>query len=417
MDAHLSAVDAAWLRMDRPTNRMMITGVMIFDQRIDPEALGRLLEERLLPHERFRERVVEGFHGPRWQLDPDFDLRSHVHHVALPAPAGHAALVELVSDLLSSPLDRERPLWQLHVVDLDHGGSAVVTRLHHCIGDGVALVRLLLSLTDGEHGAGPRRVGRALPHVHGLVRRARQAALEARALVRLLTLPPDPRTGLAGRLGVRKRVAWSAPLPFEHLERLAHAAGATLNDLVLAAVTGALREWLDEHGGCPPGLEVRALVPVNLRAGDRGGLGNRFGLVYLPLPLGEREPRARLVELKRRADAVKASPDAVVAFGVLGVLGVASAAMERVGVELFTRKATLLATSVPGPPAPVRLAGRRVRELVVFAPASGKMGVTLSLLSYAGQVTIGVASDEHLVPDPGALVTAVERELAGTGFC
>jgi hypothetical protein len=146
--------------------------------------------------------------------------------------------------------------------------------------------------------------------------------------------------------------------------------------------------------------------------GDGHELGNRFGLVYLPLPLGERHPAARLAELKQRMDEVKASPDAVVAFGVLGLLGLATLAVERVGIELFTRKSTLLATNVPGPPAPVHIAGRRVREMITFAPASGRMGITLSILTYGGQVQIGVASDEHVMPDPETLLRVIERELS-----
>jgi len=277
-------------------------------------------------------------------------------------------------------------------------------------------VRVLLSLTDDARGAAPRHVGRELPHVEGLVHRARLAANEARAAVRLVTLPPDPPTVLSERTGVRKRVAWSAPLPLAPLDARARAAGATINDVLLAAVAGALRAELEARHAWRDGLEVRAMIPVNLRGGNGNGhgLGNRFGLVYLPLPLGERDADARLAELKRRMDAVKASPDAVVAFGVLGFLGLATLAVERFGIELFTRKATLLATNVPGPPAPVRLAGRRVREMITFAPASGRMGITLSLLTYGGNLQLGVASDEHVMPDPQGFIADIERQLAAS---
>ncbi len=411
----LNAVDAAWLRMDTPTNRMMITNVLVFDDPIDVGALGRLLEERLLPHQRFVQRIVDTPRGPAWALDPDFDLRSHLLHVALPAPGDRAALTRLTSDLMSSALDRARPLWQVHVVDgLAGGGSALIIRLHHCIGDGVALVRLLLTLTDDARAASPRHVGMQLPHAEGLVARARLAATELRSAIRLVTLPPDPATVLSERLGVRKHAAWSSPLPLGPIDERARAAGVTFNDLVLAAVTGALREYLESRRAYWHGLEVRAMLPVNLRNGDPKGraLGNRFGLVYLPLPLGERDPAARLAELKRRMDEVKASPDAVVAFGVLGLLGLATLAVERFGIELFTRKSTLLATNVPGPPEPVHLMRRRLAEMIVFAPASGRMGVTLSILTYGGAVQIGVASDEHVMPDPETFIAAIERELS-----
>jgi hypothetical protein len=414
----LSAVDAAWLRMDRPTNRMMITGIFTFDEALDVGELAQLLEERLLPHERFRQRIVDGPRGPRWELDPDFDLRSHLHHVALPAPGDRATLAALVSDLMSSPLDRARPLWQAHVVDgLAGGGSALVTRLHHCIADGVALVRLLLSLTDDARTAEPHHVGRQVPHVAGLLRRARLAANEARAAVRLVTLPPDPPTVLSEPLGVRKHATWSSPLALAPLDAHARANGATINDVLMAAITGALREYLDARHAWRDGLELRAMLPVNLRGGDGHGneLGNRFGLVYLPLPLGERDREARLAELKHRMDDVKASPDAVVAYGVIGLLGLATVAVERFGIDLFTRKSTLLATNVPGPPEPVHLIGRRVREMISFAPASGKMGITLSILTYGGNVQLAVAADEHAMPDPERFIAAIERELSSLG--
>ena len=416
MTERLSAVDAAWLRMDTPTNRMMITGIFTFDEPLDVGELARLLEARLLPHERFRQRIVDGPRGPRWELDPDFDLRSHLHHVALPEPGDRATLAALVSDLMSSPLDRARPLWQAHIVDgLAGGGSALVTRLHHCIADGVALIKLLLSLTDDARTATPRHVGRELPHVEGLIRRARLAANEVRSAVRLVTLPPDPPTVLSEPLGVRKHAAWSSPLPLEPLDAHARASGATINDLLMATITGALREYLEARHAFTDGLEVRAMLPVNLRGDDGHGLGNRFGLVYLPLPLGERDRDARLAELKHRMDDVKASPDAVVAFGVLGLLGLATVAVERFGIDLFTRKSTLLATNVPGPPQPVHLIGRRVREMISFAPASGKMGITLLILTYGGNVQVSVASDEHVMPDPERFISAIEDELRSLG--
>lgn len=406
MSERLSAVDAAWLRMDRPNNRMMITSILTFDERLELADLERVIEERLLPHQRFRQRVVGTLRGPAWELDSRFDLHSHLHAIAMPA----GGLAELVSDLASSPLDRDRPLWQVHVVERVGGGTAVVVRLHHCIGDGFALVRLLLSLTDAERGPEPRWVNRALPRAQGPLGWARLAVADAVAAVRLLTLPPDPETALNGPLGVRKRIAWSAPLPIAPLEQRAHAAGATITDLVLAALAGAFGEHLEAHGGVPEGGEVRAMVPVNLRSsGD--GLGNRFGLVYVPLPVGERDAGARLEEVAERMTAAKSSPDAVVAFGVLGLMGLANAAVERFGVELFSRKATVMATSIPGPRTPVWLAGRRLGQLIVFAPASGQIGITLSMISYAGAVTLGVASDERLLPDPQALIAAIERRL------
>lgn len=409
----LSAVDAAWLRMDRPTNRMMITALLVLQGRLERAALERALTERLLGHPRFRQHVVAGPLGrPRWAPDPHFALASHLHEVGLP-PGGEAALRALVGDLMSTPLDRARPLWAAHIVDGYGEDTALVVRIHHCIADGVALVKLLLSLTDHEAPAEAAGVGRAPPPPTGLLGRLGRALGTARALADVLALPPDPPTALLGPLGVRKRVAWSRPAELGAIARAARAEGGTVNDLLLAAVAGALRAYLTARMGAPPTVEVRALVPVNLRRVVGGGAtGNRFGLVYVPLPLTHTTPAARLGETRRRMDAIKASPQAVMAFGLLGALGLASVMVERFGVELFTRKATALVTSVPGPSAPVRLAGRRLVSMDVWAPASGQVGVTLSLLSYAGSLRLGVASDEHLVPDPEAIAAAYDDELA-----
>jgi len=146
-----STVDAAWLHMDKPTNLAMITGVMSFPEPLDFARLQATVEARLLPFVRFRQRVQETnlpFGLPRWELDADFDLANHVQHVTLPEPGDHAALQNQVSELMSIPLDRSRPLWQMHYIDNYEGGSALVSRLHHCIADGIALMQVLLSLTD-----------------------------------------------------------------------------------------------------------------------------------------------------------------------------------------------------------------------------------------------------------------------------
>ena len=146
----LSMVDAAWLRMEDPTNLMMVTGVLMLEGAIERDRLRTALEERLLSYPRFRQRVAQpafGLGQPAWVDDPNFDLDAHVHHVALPRPGGKRALEAFVSDLLSTPLDFSKPLWQLHVVETADG-SVIVSRLHHCIADGIALVQVLLSLTD-----------------------------------------------------------------------------------------------------------------------------------------------------------------------------------------------------------------------------------------------------------------------------
>src|SRR4030081_1719025 len=214
----LSNVDAAWLRMEDPTNLMMVTGILVFEEPLDPRRVRAVLEKRLLTFDRFRQRVVEapfGIGPPRWVDDDRFDLDAHLHRVALRAPGDQAALEELVGDLMSTPLDMSKPLWQIHLVEGYGGGSVFLSRLHHCIADGIALVQLLLSLTDSSprprRGAPLRRprpagsnplaaplgvLAALLANPIGLVELAQGGLSLAETLQRLVLLPPDPPTVL-----------------------------------------------------------------------------------------------------------------------------------------------------------------------------------------------------------------------------
>jgi diacylglycerol O-acyltransferase len=447
-----SAVDAAWLHMEHPTNLMMVTGVLVFDEVLDFGRLTALMERSLLRVPRFTQRVVEPrlpFGTPHWEADPTFDLRSHLHRAALYPPGDAAALRELVSDLMSTPLDFSKPLWQFHLVEGFGAGSALVGRLHHSIGDGIALVRVLLSMADGDekeretaapsanelHGwerlvpfFGPaakvvsrtlevtesfvREGVETLAHPEHLLELAARGASGAESLAKLLLMPPDPPTPFKGPLGVAKRVAWSDPMPLDEVKGVGRVLGATVNDVLLAAVTGALRRYLDGRGTPVRDLEFRAVVPVNLRRPEEETeLGNRFGLVFLTLPVGIEDPVDRLFELKERMDEIKRSPEAVVAFGLLGAIGSAPAEVERVVVDLFGRGGTGVMTNVAGPRQRISFAGVPAREMMFWVPQSGRLGLGVSILSYAGGVSLGVATDAGLVPDPEEILDGFRQEF------
>ena len=409
----LRAVDAAWLRMDSPTNAMVISALLVFRAAPGIERIRALVNERLLVQRRFRQRVVQPALGlPHWALDPHFDVRAHLHHIALPAPGDQAALEALVSDLASTPLDRTKPLWQAYLIDGVGAGAALFARLHHSMGDGVSLVRFLLGMTDEGALLSPPEVGVAAPHPKGLAERAQLASAQARTLGHLLMLPPDSPSVLKGELGTQKRIAWSAPAPLDPIKACARQHGAKVNDVLVAAVSGALANYLQTLGPVA-GLELRALVPVYVRDdSDPGELGNHFGLVYVPLAIDAADRYERLKKLQASFDAIKAQPDAVVALGVLGAMGVATSEIEHIGIQLFTRKASVMITNVPGPPVEIHLAGSPLSEMLVWAPVSGHIGLGVSLLSYAGQVRLGIAADAKRVADPRAIVSAYEAELA-----
>jgi diacylglycerol O-acyltransferase / wax synthase len=428
--------DAAWLHMDRPTNRMIVTTVLWFDEQLDWTQVRTLLQERLVDrYPRFSQRVVHQFGVPWWDDDESFDLGNHVFHVALAAPGGQRELEEYVASTLHLPLAPQLPLWEMHFVDgFKAGGCAIVSRIHHCIADGVALSRVLLSLTDdrdaaaaaetetsnGHHRPGPVRAGVALVetvagdlvHPSRIAHQISSGVAAATALGGLLALPPDHRTALRGDLGMRKQVVWSEPLQLSRIKHAAHAHGVTVNDLVLSAVSGALREHLADDDGRAP--DVRAIVPVNLR--DSTGplprdLGNRFGLVYITMPLSVADPLERLAEVQRRTAAMKHSAAAPVSFGVLDMVGRTPAAVEQLLVGAFSAKGSAVITNVVGPTEPVFLAGRRLRGTVGWPPESGDLGLGVSIISYDGELSVGLLTDEHVLPEPRLLLAAIGREL------
>ncbi len=438
----MSSVDAAWLGMEDPTNLMMVSGVMVLDGPLDMKRMRLVLDRRLAPFNRFHQRVVR----PRtragiahWEDDPNFDVDNHVSHIALPAPAGDVALRSLVSDLMSAPLDLTKPLWHIHVIDGYDGRSVVLARIHHSIADGIALVRVLLGLTDetaqwkapARHS--PRRNDRpafSLDWLPAAVRRglatgqqlvaqpdrvldaARLGVHGAYRLGRLVVLPPDPATVFKGELGRRKRAAWSETLPLDDFKAIGKAFGATVNDVLIGTATGALRRYLERRGQPTTGVAIRASVPVNLRPLERAHeLGNAFGLVFITLPVGVADPVKRLRAIKKEMDGLKQSPEALVAFGVLSLMGLAPVEVEQVGLRFFGSKATAVLTNVPGPRHPLYLAGRKIDRVMFWVPQSGRLGLGISIISYAGSVMLGVASDARLVPDPERIVEAFKTEF------
>jgi diacylglycerol O-acyltransferase / wax synthase len=449
MRTPLANVDAAWHRMDEPANHMVVTGVLIFDKPVSMKQLRGLLERRLLRFARFRQRVIEplgGIGSLSWEEDPDFSIHHHLASARLPAPGDETALQAFTSELASRAFSRGRPPWRFYLVPRYQGGSALIVRLHHCIGDGLALVHVLLSMADGapepaepmRHEADPgdfwdsvraslaglAEAALALPLRAGkdalallrnpgrLVRPSAEAANHVASLVRLLLLPPDPRTSFKGPLGRRKRLVWSRSFRLDDFKAAGSATDTTVNDILMTALAGALRRYLLARGAVPRELDVRAVVPVNLRPADEAHLlGNRFGLVFLSLPLGIQETLARLKELSRRMQALKKSPDAAATWGLLWVMGQLPRPLFDLVVDLFATKATTVVTNVVGPKEAISLLGVRVRQAMFWVPCAGHLGLGVSLLSYAGRVWVGVQADVGLVPDPEQILAGFEEEL------
>ncbi|MFY0564378.1 WS/DGAT/MGAT family O-acyltransferase [Archangium lansingense] len=448
MSERMHPSDASWLQMEEPTSLMVITAVLWCDEPVDFERLKEVVRERLVErYPRFRQRVVTGglLGTARWEDDPGFRLENHLRRTRLPPPGGRAELERMVGESMSTPLDFSWPLWELHVIQGYEDGCALLMRVHHCIADGISLARVLLSLTDERAAGGARaedfeeveeasgRLARLLRGARTVVGSTRAAwkrgaellaepiqlmdlavegARGASALSRVLTLMHDPPSPLTGELGRVKQVAWSRPVPVGKVREIGHGTGSTVNDVVMAVVAGMLRRYVAARGQPPE--DVRAVVPVNLRPLREPiprELGNRFGVVFLPLPLGLENPVDRLWELKKRMDKLKRSPEAAVVFGMLSAAGLAPAPVERMAVDVMRKKASVVLTNVPGPKRPVYLAGARLAGVMFWVPMAARLGVGLSIFSYAGHVTLGVAADEGLVPDPRELIEDFEEEL------
>jgi WS/DGAT/MGAT family acyltransferase len=434
----MSTADAAWLRMDRPTNLMIVNSVLWFDEPVDWERCKAVFLDRIVARfDRFRQRAADGLPltPPHWEDEPSFDPALHFHHVALRAPHDRAALQDFIGDRIATPLDHSRPLWEVYLIDDFGSGCAILVRIHHSIADGIALARVMLTLTDGgEAGAGiAEPSGGNGSRIAGLGSLARAAVHEgvetllhpeharelaagatgdAQTLAKLLLPGSDPRTAIKGDQSVAHRVAWSEPVALWRVKRAGRAHGATVNDVLVAAVTAAVGRHLDECGDDVD--EVHALVPFNLRPLDRPlppELGNRFGLVLLGLPVGLGDPLARLAEVKRRMDAIKDSHEGALASGILNVMGRTPVQLETRLIDFFTAKGSMVLTNVPGPRHRLSLAGTPLAGVLVWAPCSGSVGMSVSVFSYAGKVTVGFLTDAGLVPDPQALADAFRDEL------
>lgn len=419
----LDPVDAAWLHIDGPANPAVVIGVSITRTPVDFTRLRALVRRRLLSFPRFRQRVVA--HGlllpePAWEEVPDFDLDAHLHHAALPAPRNQAALRTLLDELASTPLDRSRPLWQMVLVERVGRGSALVLRYHHCLGDGRAMMTVGARLFDmpaaARPVAPPRRERQAPP---GLADKAALALRGGATLVADLLKWPDPPSPFKGEFGLAKRVAWSKPLPLADTRAIGAAHGAKLNDVLVAAVAGALRGYLHHRGAALTGRTLRAMVPVDLRPPEHADrLGNEFGLVILDLPVDTPRAAQRLALTRERMEALKHSAEPLAMWLLFDIFGRGPKAVQDVASLLFASKTSVVMTNVIGPSAPVKLAGAEVERLLFCVPHPGtEVGMGLSILSYAGQVTLGVIADARLVPDPEAIARGFEREFAALGRC
>lgn len=421
--------------MEQPTNLMMISGLLTLDRVPEWDWLAGVLEHRLCSYERFKMRVVEHGLAPRWEVDNNFEVDHHLRYEEL-EDKSHQGFLRRVGELMSEPLSRARPLWEFRVFPGVEGGAAMLVRLHHAIADGIALMRVLLTLTDQEREAprprpqptelkprdkgGLEKAKRLASHLlhegHDLLFHpchaaevAQKGLMAGKALARLVALPPDEDSVLRGELRRKKVAALSRPFDLSEFKSVGKRQSCTINDVLMAVLSGALGRYLRREQNPARDMEIRVVVPVDLRGGCVEQLGNRFGLVFLSLPVGEPDPRRRLEIVHRYMEELKGSAEAVVAFELLSAVGMMPQELEKKVVQWFGNKATAVVTNLPGPRQALHLAGSRIESLMYWVPQSGRLALGVSLMSYAGQLRLGVASDSALIPHPERLVEDFEH--------
>jgi WS/DGAT/MGAT family acyltransferase len=384
-------------------------------------------------------RVGQGL--PLWVDDPGFDLANHVHAVHLPAPGGQRELLGLCDEVCMRLLDRTRPLWELWLVTgLDQGRVGLVLKLHHSLADGLAAVQIAGLLLDSTADAGspappprqqpqPTPSGRALLADNLARRRAglaaalarlrhpRKLAAQARVLAGAAQLAAggrrhQHRSVLRRPVGGHRRLAL-VRAQLAEVKAVAHAHGATVNDLLLAAVAGGLRALLLARGTPTDGLILYASVPVALRARtDTAALGNQVGLMVVPLPVGEPDPAQRFQHITRATIERKRRPERLASLRPVGSLTILRV------LNRYSRHQHIVdvfVTNVPGPKRPLYLLGARLVEVFPVVQVAGNVPLSVAVLSYAGQLNIGIQSDPDGCPDLDVFADGLCRSLEELG--
>jgi WS/DGAT/MGAT family acyltransferase len=430
---------------------MAIASIAVFEgPPLSQEELTAQVTDRLplLPRYRQKLRMVPFRLGrPVWVDDPDFDLSYHIRRTALPEPGGDQQLADLMARVMSHRLDRDHPLWEYWVVEgLARDRWALISKVHHCMVDGISgtdLYRVLLDIpADAEQPAAetpaeelPSGVSLMLQAAADMIRlpvvdaqalsdaianpdRAiRQAGEVARAIARFApSLWPAARSSLTGNIGQERRYAW-ARTSLEDIKTIKREFGGTVNDVVLAAISGGFRSLLLKRGDEIKPHEVPSLVPVSVRApGDESTLGNQVSATVADLPIHISGPVERLAAVRTELDSLKVSNEAVlgeslVSLGEYSLYPIVSW-LVRLAFRLPQREIVTVTTNVPGPRQPLYWMGRRLEEIIPYVPIASTVRIGISIFSYAGQITFGVTGDYAANPDLDVLARGIEHGVS-----
>jgi len=447
---HLSPQDAAFLHLEDAVSHMHIGSVAILEGPPPAyEALARMIRAHLPSVPRYRQKVhfvPIALGRPVWVDDPHFNLGYHLRHTALPPPGGDGELRDLVGRVMSQQLDRSKPLWEMWIIEgLSAGRWGVITKLHHCMVDGIAGTELLTVILDTERDPElpvpddwhPERqpLGAELA-VAALARRAlspyeqlraarsamrspgraaRTAAVAARGLWTMTgVIAPPPRSSLNGAIGPHRRWAW-ARSQLSDVKRVRSAFGGTVNDIVLTAIAGGFRALLTARHESTQ-RDVRTLVPVSVRSSEEHGeYNNRVSAIFANLPVGIEDPLERLAAMRAQMEHLKDSGEAVAGDVLVGLSGFAPAMLLALGLRAATRmpqhSVNTVTTNVPGPQHPLYAAGRRMLECLPYVPLGGHVRIGVAIFSYDGGLTFGVTGDYDEARDIDVLCDGIEASM------
>lgn len=411
--APMTRRDFAWYRMDTEKNLMVINTILLFEGAVNMQRLISTIAHRLPNYPRFTQKIISKFGAPFWVEDNAFNITNHIELESATEDTTKEALQARLTDMAHLPLDTNRPMWHMTVIDRVNGGYAIVFRVHHCVTDGLGLVHVLNHLTDDNdnHGRTPSRVGHPLvaeavrPLVCSYIGKVATWLKIAFHVTRLSVLLPDARTQLKARMSGKKQLVWLPPLALEQVRAMSKRVGVTMNDVWVAASSGALRQYLSERGEQVNRKPLRAAVTFNLREkANAYQLGNQFGLVAVDLPTDLADPNQRLSESSRRMNAIKRSQQPRATMVFLSIAGCLPVFLQRFALNLFTSKGSVVLTNIEGPRSVRYLAGSKMTDLICWVPQAAMIGVGLAFISYAGQIQLALFVDTELVDDPDRLM-------------
>jgi len=449
----LTGLDASFLHLEDGCSHMHVGGVMIFEGSAPPyDELLEAIERRLGLVPRYRQRlafVPLGQGRPKWVDDPHLNLRYHVRSTALPAPGSEDQLKELAGRVFAQQLDRDKPLWEIWMVDgLEGDCFAMLSKTHHALVDGISGVDIMSVLFDTSRepaapaDTGERWLPRPVPSsaqllAEALVERATIPTEIVRSLRAVLRGPrlvaeglrdaavgvgamawaglkPAPATPYNRSIGPHRRYTW-VRANLADLKAIKNELGGTVNDVVLATVAGALGKHLRGRGQNTDGLELKAMVPVSVRADvERGALGNRVAAMMAPLPVWCQDAVARLDIVREELKGLKSGGQAVGAQVLTELSGFAPATVMGQASRVMARQRffNVVVTNVPGPQIPLYLAGKRMIDTFPMVPLAKNQALGIALLSYAGRINFGLVGDYDLLWDLDVFADDVEESLA-----